>query len=258
MCMFQFFISLLPGILWMWYIYKSDKFEPEPVKSIILVFALGFFAVFPTILVELGLSAVLGQSSSSEGLKSIGEAASSSWIVAGVVEEVAKFLVVLLVIYRTKDFNEPLDGIVYSSAAALGFASLENYFYMLSSGTSVILIRGPLSTLGHLLFSAIWGYGLGRGKMHPHSARRLAFWGLVLGAFAHGLYDFILFSSSMIDIGIGKAPTVLLAFLFVAGWIAILWLILKRNIKKSENDSPFNPKNKIEPPDNFDDNQNLA
>ena len=55
-----FLLALLPGILWLWYVYKSDRFEPEPLGDVAIVFICGFFAVLPTILIELGLRMVFG------------------------------------------------------------------------------------------------------------------------------------------------------------------------------------------------------
>ena len=53
------------------------------------------------------------------------------FLVIGPREEIAKFLAVRLFVYRNKEFNEPLDGIIYAAAAALGFASLENMLYVI-------------------------------------------------------------------------------------------------------------------------------
>jgi len=236
LCIANFIIAFLPGILWMWYIYRSDKFEPEPLGKIILVFFGGFFAVLPVVLLEVGMSSLLGLSGD---IDSLYEAVGSSWFVAGIVEEFAKFAVVLFAVYYTKEFDEPIDGIVYSSAAALGFATLENFFYMMKHGTAIILIRGPLSTLGHLLFSSIWGYGMGRGKFHPRIARRLAVSGLLLAAAAHGLFNFLLMSQKVFGSALGA-----LLSLCVLPFTVSLWMLLRHEIYKAEAVSPFNPRRK--------------
>jgi len=234
LCIANFLIAFLPGILWMWYIYRSDKFEPEPPGKVIFVFFGGFLAVLPVALLEVGMSSLLGLSGD---IDSLYEAVGSSWFVAGIIEEFAKFGVVLFAVYYTKEFNEPIDGIIYSSAAALGFATLENFFYMMKHGTAIILVRGPLSTLGHLLFSAIWGYGIGRGKFHPRIARRLAISGLLLAASAHGLFNFLLMSQQVF----GSALGALLSFCVLPFTMA-LWMLLRREIQRAEAISPFNPR----------------
>ncbi|MCD6595756.1 PrsW family intramembrane metalloprotease [bacterium] len=250
MCIINFIVAMIPGILWMWYIYRSDKFEPEPLGKIIMVFLGGFFAVLPIALIEVGISAMLGISGD---IDTIYEAVSASWFVAGILEELTKFGVVLFAVYYSKEFDEPIDGIVYSSAAALGFASLENFLYMSQMGIGVILIRGPLSTLGHLLFSAFWGYGLGRGKFHPKIAKQLTISGLLLAAGAHGLFNFFLMSSKIFSPAIGS----LLAFMVIPLVIG-LWILLVRKIRKDESISPFNPHRKPDELDEYDDSNEIA
>lgn len=244
LCIINFFVALLPGILWMWYIYRSDKFEPEPIGKIIMVFLGGFFVVMPVALVEVGMSSIFGLSGD---IDSLYEAVGAAWFVAGIVEEFAKFGIVLFAVYYTKEFDEPIDGIIYSSAAALGFASLENFFYMMQHGTAIIFIRGPLSTLGHMLFSAMWGYGLGRGKFHPRVAKRLAVTGLLLAAGAHGLFNFLLMSREIFGETVGT-----LLSLCVLPFTAALWLLLRKQIHRAEDVSPFNPKRKSDELDEYD------
>ncbi len=93
-------------------------------------------------------------------------------LVVPVVEELLKFSMVALFVYRDKEFNEPMDGIVYATATALGFATLENIVYVFDLQTISSLfitgsIRAILSVPGHALFAVFWGYGLGIAKFMP-------------------------------------------------------------------------------------------
>ncbi|NIO48972.1 MAG: PrsW family intramembrane metalloprotease, partial [Candidatus Aminicenantes bacterium] len=49
--------------------------------------------------------------------------------ITGIVEEFFKFLPFIIVIARFKSFDEKIDGIIYASVIALGFASYENMGY---------------------------------------------------------------------------------------------------------------------------------
>ena len=53
-----------------------------------------------------------------------------SFIVAGVVEEGLKELVLIPNLLKEKSFNERLDGIIYSVFLSLGFATIENIIYI--------------------------------------------------------------------------------------------------------------------------------
>ena len=39
-------------------------------------------------------------------------------------------MVLYFFVYKMKDFNEPIDGVVYGITASLGFATLENLYYV--------------------------------------------------------------------------------------------------------------------------------
>ena len=54
----------------------------------------------------------------------------SSFLTAAPVEEGLKLSVLYYFVYKMKDFNEPIDGIVYVVTVSLGFATLENFYYV--------------------------------------------------------------------------------------------------------------------------------
>jgi len=150
--------------------------------------------------------------SATSGTLSLATAAYMSFVVAGLTEELGKYAVVRRTVYGSPYFDEPMDGLVYSSAAALGFASLENFGYLLSFGWELILIRGPYSTLAHVLFAAMWGYPLGLSKIREGGARRLVWFGLIGSMIAHGLFDFLLFTGgiySLLSVSVFLASGVL-------------------------------------------------
>jgi hypothetical protein len=139
---------------------RKDVYRPEPRRLLITTFALGSAVTIPVALVEF---VFLGDSSLSDEV-TLGALAIGMLLVVGPAEELGKFAVVRFVPYRSLYFDEPMDGLVYGAAASLGFASLENLAYMLTFGPEVILVRGPLSTLGHLVLGSIWGYPLGQSS----------------------------------------------------------------------------------------------
>ncbi len=215
-------LAFVPGIIWLVYVYKKDKLEPEPIGWVILVFICGALLVPLCVLIEKPLSSGLGV----DTIRTTADAAKVSWFVAGLVEEGAKFLLVIGLVSYRRTFNEPMDGIVYAAAAALGFASAENIIYIKKFGAFVILLRGPLSTLGHMLFSSIWGYAIGKAKFGRENRLSLLAKGFILSAFFHGLYDFLLF-------------TKVLAALAVYLVLTTLRKMLLRMVAEAQAKSPF-------------------
>ncbi len=147
----------------------------------------------------------------------------------GPVEEIAKFIVVYFWIYRAHYFNEPMDGIIYASAVALGFASAENVIYMWQAGWQIIFLRGLLTTCAHVLFASVWGMALGHARFAKHNSRRIIAQGLILAILFHAAYDYILAISTLSGI---------LMIFVLMGW---MWHRIHRWIDWAVSASPFAP-----------------
>lgn len=219
-------ITIVPGILWVWYFYRKDLYEPEPKGLVLKVFFFGMLAVIPAALIESGFKPGLDAARSSGDLVALFFFAVFG---IGLVEEAIKMGVVLLSVYRSRDFNELMDGIIYGVTVGLGFAALENLFYARAWGLWVALSRAVLTCLAHALFSGISGFYIALGRFDPK--RRL--WnlarGLGLTALWHGVYDFLLLG-----------PFSLLRF----GSLAVVLLLaysLGRKISQAQQFSPFRP-----------------
>jgi len=192
-------LAFAPGIFWLWIVRRRDRLRPEPRSLVVRTFLWGVLVAFPVsgleslmiLLVEPGAMDFI-----QSGSVSFGTAAYVSFVVAGVTEELGKYLVVKKTVYGSPYFDEPMDGLVYSSAAALGFASIENVGYMLTYGWEAILLRGPVSTLAHVLFSAMWGYPLGLNKVRKTGTKTRVWFGLVCAMITHGLFNFLIFAGN--------------------------------------------------------------
>jgi protease PrsW len=185
-------VAVAPCIFWLWLVYKGDKYKPEPKWLVIRTFLFGMGIAIPVALIETFL-----YPSSAQGTLSLSSAAYLAFVVAGFTEEAAKFLVVRLGVYSSVHFEEPTDGLVYSAAAALGFASLENIIYLISYGWQVILVRGLFSNLAHVLFSALWGYPLAMVKLGFLRHKYLTWLGLAASMIAHGVFDFLFLTGTV-------------------------------------------------------------
>ena len=82
----------------------------------------------------------------------------------GITEELLKFLVVILIIYPNKNFDEPFDGIVYAVFVGMGFATAENLTFVLQGNASLAILRMFSAVPAHFVFAVIMGYYLGKAK----------------------------------------------------------------------------------------------
>ena len=226
-----FALAFLPGVFWLWYFYKKDKFEPEPKRLIVKTFFWGMAGIIPAFIFEIPFS---------------GTGMVLTVIAAPIIEEAVKFTAVYKTIYSDAEFDEPMDGIVYAAAAALGFASIENVLYLLrasqSSGLiigssqstsavgavmSTIAIRSILTVPGHVMFALFWGEALGIAKFaDPKRRKSLILNGLILGIGAHALYNFML----------NFIPIFSIAMLII---VSGAWQMTHRKIEAALRASPF-------------------
>ncbi len=178
-------LAFAPALFWFWFFARRDR-NPEPAGLLLRTFLWGALMVIPAGLLQVFLESI-GSSAFGAGI-----GAGLLLLVVGPIEEVSKFIAAQS-IAKNKAFDEPIDGLIYATAAALGFATLENALYMFQNGASIILIRGPISTLGHILFALPWGYAMSLKRFRGgHWVLRR---GLLLGALLHGLFDVFLIGS---------------------------------------------------------------
>jgi protease PrsW len=219
-------VGLAPGLFWLWYFYSRDKYEPEPLSLIAKMFFLGIVAAVIAYLLENVLISFIS------GILFVA-------LAVPVIEELLKFSMVALFVYRDKEFDEPMDGIVYATATALGFATLENLVYVLDLQTLSSLfvtgsLRAILSVPAHALFAVIWGYALGIAKFMPEGSRKLPViaGGLFLAIGVHGVFNFMLEQQY-----IGLAILLLLA-------LPVVWWVVDKRIQAALLGSKFRPDEK--------------
>lgn len=182
------FISIAPVIIVALYVYIRDKYEKEPVWALIKALLSGVLIVFPVVLLE---SILIGLNAHSEG---ISKALFNGFIVASLTEEGFKFAVFMLFFWRSRNFNERFDGIVYAVFISLGFAAVENIIYVYKGGYSVGMLRALTAVPAHALFGTVMGYHLGNARFYPGRRGYHLFLSFLMPFLWHGLYDFLLMS----------------------------------------------------------------
>jgi RsiW-degrading membrane proteinase PrsW (M82 family) len=186
-------LPFLVSFAWLFFVRQFDRAQPEPLWLVVATFALGALAVIPAGFLEWAWDALspytnptlltFGRSPSAFPLALVGFI-----VTVGVSEEGSKLLATWSLARHRREFDEPVDGIVYGAAAALGFAAAENVRYLALGRVDGPLVasRAFMSVPAHLFFGTIWGYALGRRLVHPEKK----VWPMFLAAAAlHGLFD---------------------------------------------------------------------
>lgn len=195
--MFLLEIALLPVIVLLVYIYDRDKVEKEPAGWLAGSFFGGVLITAIALAVQIPLSAQ-AQKITEVSLQNF----YLSFGVAACTEELLKFLVLYLLIWNCRHFNEYFDGIVYAVFISLGFACTENLLYVFSYelvngiGLQVGITRALFSVPAHFLFAVIMGYYFSLAKFQGRPVWNCLA-GLVGAILVHGAFDFLLLTTSV-------------------------------------------------------------
>lgn len=210
--------GLLPSLLWLWFWLKEDNLHPEPRTILAASFVAGAIGVIIAIVLERYTQSVIND----QTLRYIAWAA---------IEELVKFGVVVLIAFHANFLDEPIDAMIYCITAALGFAALENAFFILnplSAGAlSSSIITGNLrfigATLVHVVSSASIGFMVGLSFYRGIFSKTLTIiLGIILAIALHSAFNLaIIYSSAMTT-------------LRVFGWVwlaAVILIILFEEVK---------------------------
>lgn len=192
--------AILPIIILLFYIFRKDKKQPEPISLLIKAFLYGIISLFLSLCMSIPLG-VIG--AYPEEITTFTGAISTAFFGAAIPEEIAKFFMLWLLLRKNPYFDEKMDGIVYAVFVSLGFAALENIFYLFDNIDDLVavgIIRALFAVPGHFCFGVLMGYYYSLMKFYPQVTVRTKTMALGAPIIAHGLYDAILMSMGTIPI----------------------------------------------------------
>ncbi len=186
-------VAVGPPVLLAWLVW-SRELHPEPRRVVGAAFGFGALSALPV-----GPAAVVALALFGGLTHPVAVGLGLGFLGGAAPEEVGKFTVLVLYCVPHREFDEPVDGLVYGVVVALGFATLENIFYVLGAGWQVGVFRAFTSIPLHAALGAIMGAYVGRARFDPARGRLpLAVGptlkGLGAAILLHGLYDSPLFT----------------------------------------------------------------
>jgi RsiW-degrading membrane proteinase PrsW (M82 family) len=206
--------GILPPLVWLYFLLHEDARCPEPRSLIFIAFLTGMFAVLVAIPLEsFALSYNMLHISVCSGGLDTCLPTLFSW---AVIEETAKYGLAAIFILWRRSVDESLDLVIYMLTVALGFAALENTFFLLApfahgeivSGLITDNLRFVGSTLLHVISSSIVGFTLAFTYKLRRSIRAFATAaGLILAISLHTLFNFFIIN--------GNGSQTIVAFIIV-------------------------------------------
>lgn len=199
------FLGISPTLIWLFQYLKRD-IKPEPKRMIFKVFIWGCLITLPVLFVQIGLSNLLENMP-----KTLFWSLVHWFVIIAFTEEIFKYAVVRAKVYSSHHLDEPVDLMIYMIVAALGFAAIENIFYLsapafrtdlpfnqvLGSTIIVSFSRFVSAIFLHTLASGILGYFLALSFYYTKNRIILFLTGLFIATIAHGFFNFSIMTFEM-------------------------------------------------------------
>lgn len=221
-------LSVVPAAIWLFFFYRLDRLEPEPKHMVLGIFVLG------------ALTAGALHDPLIYNVFSFSSWQYNTWwghllggiLIVGFIEQFMVYAVVRYSIFGHPEFDERVDGVIYSIAAGLGLATVLNFQYVVrSNGVDLDIgsIRMVVNALAYAAFAGIMGYFIGQIRFE-----KTPIWympaGLTLAATINGLFFFLL--DRTFSGGLDYNPWGDLIFAAVVAALAltlVFWLIERAN-----------------------------
>jgi RsiW-degrading membrane proteinase PrsW (M82 family) len=225
----SFLFGFLPMLLFAYVVYWVDRYEKEPISLLGGVFLWGaIIAAGAAFIVNSFLGLGIYMFTGSQAFTEL----STASVFAPIIEETLKGMACLFVfLFFKREFDSVLDGIVYASITAIGFAATENIYYIYTYGFQqnglngilyMFFIRVILVGWQHPFYTAFIGIGLAVSRLsRTNSIKILApIIGLTIAIFAHSVHNLI----STLFHGL-ESLAFSLAFDW-SGWIAMIIFVV--------------------------------
>jgi RsiW-degrading membrane proteinase PrsW (M82 family) len=232
-------LSLIPAAIWLAFFHAQDRAEPEPRQHVLAVSVLGALLAIAIGQPFINDLARAPQWLDNDTLTQI----VGSILIVGVVQEFLKYAAVRYSIYHATTFNERVDGVLYGTAAGLGYATVLNVSMIVSSDgiaaeqLSAGVIRIVIVALVQASLGGLVGYFIARDKF---DARPL-WWmpaGLMLAAVMNGMFSWLagevttspltLSTDGTISGGYTPWPALILAAILASALLMLTFALMQR------------------------------
>lgn len=221
---FIFLTAFLPVAVLLIYIYETDHYKREPLKWLFGAFLAGLLAA--------GLTLLAGYPMFGSGLYSFqpfsfSECLKEGFLSQAIPSEVAKFIMLWLLVHMNRYYDEYVDSIVYSTCIALGFVGINNAYFLFHTeqwveyGLAHALFLVPF----HFAYGAVMGYVYGFSRKKKNHKWVSWFLALVVAIIIDGFASAVLMS---IDLPFDRMP---LFPILVALSYGLLYCLTKFGIK---------------------------
>jgi RsiW-degrading membrane proteinase PrsW (M82 family) len=220
--------SVIPAVIWLYFFYRLDRLEAEPKGLVIGVFVMG--ALITAALHDFIINDIFN----------VSDWQYNSWwghlfggiLIVGFVEQIIVYAAVRYMVFRNPEFDERVDGVIYSVAAGLGLATVLNFYYVFrSEGVDLDIgsIRMVINAMAYASFAGIMGYFIGQARFEKTPIYYMPM-GITIAAVFNGFFWFLL--DRTFDGGLSHnrwGDLILATIIAVISLAIVFWLIERAN-----------------------------
>jgi len=215
--------AVLPSLVLVGYILFKDREHPEPPRYLLKAFLFGMLSTVFSLFFSGPLMALGAYSAEPVSVMDHFRVALFG---AALPEELAKLLLLMLLLRHNPYFDEYFDGIVYAVCIGMGFAFVENIGYLAKAGDywmNAGIMRGIISVPGHYAFAVLMGYFYSLAAFSKENRSTYLALALLVPMVAHMAFDWVLMSTEAVSEG----TATLLSVVFLLGFIRLQKLARK-------------------------------
>ena len=229
-------LTILPSVLLFSMILYSDRKAKEPILLILICIFSGAFTICFSLIIDkllMKYNLVIGNT-----LTAVNAYKLFRIFIFATVEEVCKMLVLVIFLYRNRNYDDIFDGFVYASIIALSFSLVETILYVLKEPTfsdmsSLALLRNFTSIPLHVVCGIVMGYFLSLCKFSKVKSKKILniILTIVIPIFIHTLYNIFFEKAYMVNSEQGNVKSMIVLIMFVLSIYSVgIVFILKTNL----------------------------
>jgi RsiW-degrading membrane proteinase PrsW (M82 family) len=183
-------LVLIPSLVCVLFYCLQDRKEPEPVRYILSAFLAGMgaasLAVIPLWQLFFRIHAWLYASSTlfMQG----------TFLVLSPLAAAALYAVIRYIFYPLKEFDEPVDGMIYGAVTGVGLAYVITFYHLVTRPDSTLFVIASVATSQILIYSAVGsliGYLLGQVKFRRRNLELYGLYALLLGTLLLSVFTIV-------------------------------------------------------------------
>lgn len=200
--------GFIPALIWLTFWLKEDE-HPEPRRLLTLAFIAGMLSIPLAFVMSWlwdreALPLLFGTNQTNSDIYNLYRIIGFAF-----TEEYSKYLLIHALIFWRRDYDEPVDAMIYLISTALGFAALENVLYLIQPfgygphpGFEISILRFIGATPLHALASAVLGYFIASSFFKTYMRKEVAVvLGLITATMLHSLFNVLILIASRPEMG---------------------------------------------------------